>query len=91
MPTPTPEQLAALQGQPNPMQQTGQPVGPYFNPINGQPSSSPGSPGVSGAIMDAIRALAQHFAPQSIVNRRQNIDSEVGRQSGGNLGDQIGQ
>lgn len=84
MPFPTPEQLAALRGQPDPNVQTGTPMG-YTNPINGQPSSSPGSPGVAGAISDAIAALAQAFAPRAIVQRKQKIDQGVSQ----GLGDQF--
>lgn len=90
-PGPTPQQLAALNGQPDPALQTGAPMG-HTNPINGQPSSSPGSPGVSGAIKDAIAALAQALAPKSITQRKAKVDQAVAQGSGaagGSLGDQF--
>lgn len=88
---PTPQQNAALRGQPDPSVQTGTPTGPYFNPNNGQPSSSPGSPGVSGAIKDLLGALAQALAPKAITQRHQKVDQAVAQGSGasGALGDQF--
>lgn len=90
-PPATPAQQAALRGQPDPGIQTGVPSGPYQNPINGAPSSSPGSPGISGAIRDAIAALAQAVAPKAITQRKAKIntaaDTAVG--GGGSLGDQF--
>ena len=68
------------------------PGGPYTNPTTGQPSSSPGSPGVSGAIKDLIGALAQAFAPRSITQHKAKIDQAVQQGSGGpggSLGDQF--
>ena len=40
-------------------------------------SSSPGSPGVSGAIKDAIGALAGALAPKSITQRKPKINQAV--------------
>lgn len=55
--------------------------------------SSPGSPSVSGAIKDAIGALANAFAPRSVVQRPKKIASEVDAASGSpqtnDLGDQF--
>jgi hypothetical protein len=68
--------------------------GHYTNPINGQSSSAPGSPGLSGAIGDAIAALSKAFAPRSIVQRPQKIDQGVDQNVGDappTLGSQIGQ
>lgn len=90
-PPPTPQQQAALRGQPDPSVQTGTPMG-YTNPVTGQPSSSPGSPGVSGAIKDLIGALAQAFAPKSITQHKAKVDQAVAQGSGapgGSLGDQF--
>lgn len=41
------------------------------------PSSSPGSPGLSGAIKDAVSAVADYVAPRSIVQRKQKINQAV--------------
>lgn len=38
------------------------------------PSSSPGSPGLSGAIKDAVSAVADYVAPRSVVQRKKKID-----------------
>lgn len=52
-------------------------------------SSSPASPGLSGAISDAIGAVANYVAPRSIVNRKKNIDSASdGQHSADTLGRQ---
>lgn len=40
--------------------------------------SSPGSPGVSGAIKDAVAAIADATAPRSLRNRSQNVADSVG-------------
>ena len=40
-------------------------------------SSSPGSPGLSGAIKDAVSAVANYVAPQSITKRKAKIDQTV--------------
>lgn len=82
-PGPTPQQSAAMSGRPDPTQQTGIPVGPFHNPINGQPSSVPGTPGISGAIQDLLGVLAQALAPRSIVDRGKVLDQGIARNSGG--------
>jgi len=55
--------------------------------------SSPGSPGLGGAIKDAVGALANAFAPRSIVQRPKKIAAEVDAASGSpqtnDLGDQF--
>ncbi len=48
---------------------------PDYSRPRGQ--SSPGSPGVSGAIRDAVSAVAQAVAPRSITRRKQTVDSAV--------------
>lgn len=40
-------------------------------------SSSPASPGLSGAIKDAVGAIANYVAPRSIVNRKAAVDAAV--------------
>lgn len=50
-------------------------------------SSSPGSPGVSGAIKDAIAAISKAVAPRAIVQRKKKIDSTVDAATG--LGDEL--
>lgn len=57
---------------PNPLQ----PSGPYQNPINGQASSSPGSPGVGGALKDALAAIFMSLAPKSIAARKQALQAQ---------------
>lgn len=54
-------------------------------PVRG--SSSPGSPGVGGAIKDAVAALSGALAPRSIVQRKKKIDSTVDKATG--LGDEL--
>jgi len=39
-------------------------------------SSSPGSPGLKGALKDAIGAIAQAAAPKSITQRRARLQSQ---------------
>lgn len=46
------------------------------------PSGTHGSPGISGAISDAVAALAGYFAPSSITHRKANIDQAVDDASG---------
>lgn len=41
------------------------------------PSSSPASPGLSGAIKDAVSAVADYVAPRSITQRKQKINQAV--------------
>lgn len=68
--------------------------GQYSNPINGQPSSVPGSPGFSGAIMDLLASLAKSFAPHSITARGPIVNNAVNAATGDappTLGSQIGQ
>lgn len=45
--------------------------------------SSPGSPGISGAIKDAISAVAGAIAPKSITQRKPKIDQTVDQASTG--------
>jgi hypothetical protein len=61
----------------------------YMNPANGAPSSSPGSPGISGAILDAVSALAKAFAPQAMIHRKAIIDKQVAQGEGSDLGAQF--
>jgi hypothetical protein len=49
-------------------------------------TSTAGSPGVSGAIKDAIAALSKSFAPRSIVQRPQRLQGQIDANS---LGDQF--
>jgi len=91
---PTPQQTAALNGQPDPGVQTGVPIGPHYNPLTGAPSSVAGTPGISGAIKDLMTALSAAFAPKSLTQRGQKLDQTIGQASGGNptggnLGDQF--
>jgi hypothetical protein len=51
---------------PPPMQQT---------PMAG--AGQQATPGISGAIMDAIKALAQAFAPKSITQRKAAVNGQV--------------
>lgn len=39
--------------------------------------SSPNSPGVSGAIKDAIEAISKYVAPKAITERKGRIDTAV--------------
>lgn len=39
-------------------------------------SSSPGSPGVSGALKDAVSAVADYVAPRSVSRRKQTVSSQ---------------
>lgn len=50
------------------------------DPVRGQ--SSPGSPGLSGAIKDAISAVANYVAPKSITQRRAKADADVAANDG---------
>ena len=43
------------------------------------PTFASGTPGVAGAIYDAIKAISDAVAPRSIVQRRQAIDQAVER------------
>lgn len=40
-------------------------------------SSSPNSPGLSGAIRDAVAALAQSYGPKAITQRGKRIDQQA--------------
>lgn len=59
----------------------------------GAPQAAPpvqvhsGTPGFSGAILDAIRALAQAFAPKSLTQAKARTDQNVNKAEG--LGDQF--
>ena len=44
--------------------------------FNGAPPT-PGTPGISGAILDAIKALAMHFAPKSVTDIKARTDKAV--------------
>lgn len=46
-----------------------------MDPVRGQ--SSPGSPGLSGAIKDAVAAIAKTYGPKSITQRGAKIDQGV--------------
>jgi hypothetical protein len=48
--------------------------------VRGQ--SSPGSPGISGAIKDAVAAVANAVAPRSITQRKTAVDSAVDSANG---------
>lgn len=51
-------------------------------PVRG--SSSPGSPGLSGAIKDAIAAVVKATAPKSITQRGSRVDADVAANDGSN-------
>lgn len=52
---------------------------PMPNQSQGQqvPVYSQASPGVGGAIQDAIKALAMALSPKALTQRRANIDQQV--------------
>jgi hypothetical protein len=52
-------------------------------------SSSPGSPGLSGAIKDAVSAVASYVAPKSITQRRAKVDQTVDDSDGSHSGDYL--
>lgn len=52
-----------------------------FLPNTGR-SSSPGTPGLSGAIKDAVGAIANVVAPRSIVQRKAKLEQDEARASG---------
>jgi len=58
------------------------------NPVRG--SSSPGSPGVSGAIKDAIGAIAKTFGPASITQQKARNDADESAAEGGPSDEVIG-
>jgi hypothetical protein len=57
-------------------------------PPPGAPVQRQATPGFSGAILDAVKAIAQALAPKSITQRGQVVDQAVNRDSGA-LGDQF--
>lgn len=61
---------------PNPFSPAGPlaPQGPYQ--VNGQPSSSPGSPGIGGALKDALAAIFMSIAPKSITQRKSALKAQ---------------
>lgn len=68
--------------------------GHYTNPNNGEPMSGPVTPGLSGAIGDAIAAISKAFAPRGIVQRPAKIEQGINDNVGDTpptLGSQIGQ
>jgi hypothetical protein len=44
------------------------------DPVKSQYGSSPGSPGISGALKDAIGAIAKQIAPRSVVQIKPRED-----------------
>lgn len=48
---------------------------PDYSRSRGQ--SSPGSPGISGAIKDAVAAVAEAVAPKSITQRKASMDQSI--------------
>lgn len=67
---------AALSGAGAPQAQPGSQ--PPQRPVG----SSAGTPGLAGAINDAIGAAAKTFGPQSIVQRKQAVNQQVGKALG---------
>lgn len=45
-------------------------------------SSSPGTPGIAGAIKDAIGAVAGAIAPKSVTQRKASVDNTVDQATG---------
>lgn len=39
-------------------------------------SSSPASPGISGAIKDAVSAVADYVAPRSVTRRKKTLEAQ---------------
>jgi len=70
---PTQSAFAPQATQPPPPQALGQ-------AFNGAPPT-PGTPGMSGAILDAIKALAMHFAPKSVTDIKARTNKTVDDQS----------
>ena len=57
-----------------------QPLGQAFAGQAPPPMAPPqqtGTPGISGAILDAIKALALHFAPKAITEAKPRTDRAV--------------
>lgn len=65
----------------------------YRPPMANQPAGqqvpvySGASPGVSGAILDMVRAIAGALSPRALVQRGQNVDQQVNQAQG--LGNQL--
>lgn len=51
------------------------------DPVSG--SSSPGSPGIGGAIKDAIGAIAKTFGPASITQIKPRTEKAISQNDGG--------
>lgn len=51
-----------------------------MDPVKG--SSSPGSPGISGAIKDAISAIATTFGPKSLTQAKQRTEKAISQNDG---------
>jgi hypothetical protein len=67
---------------------------PTYTTANGEVVTTPtmGTPGILGAIHDAVKAIARTVAPKSITQRGAKVDAEVAKgdpQSG--LGQQFNQ
>lgn len=62
----------------------------YIRDASGRqiPVGHSGTPGFSGAILDAIRAIAQQVAPRGLVQRPQAVQGAIAQGEGG-LGDQL--
>ena len=57
-----------------------QPLGQAFNGGAPAPAAMPvstGTPGISGAILDAIKALALHFGPKSVTDIKARTNRAV--------------
>lgn len=65
----------------------------YVDPDSGVLQVRSGTPGISGAISDAIKALAMAFAPKAITQRPQQINQAVDQADPGpqSLGQQFSQ
>ena len=57
--------------------QAGQPPPPMQVPPAQVGAGQQASPGVSGAIFDAIKALAQAFAPKGVTQRKSAVNNTV--------------
>lgn len=61
-----------------------QPLGQAFNGGTPAPAAAPpptGTPGISGAILDAIKALAMHLAPHALTDIKARTNQAVDNQS----------
>lgn len=54
----------------------------YVDPSTGKLQIASGSPGLGGAISDAIKALASAFAPKAITQRPTQIEQTVNDATG---------